>query len=108
MQISHMPTLCLDLPTGIRGSIAKSGVRASVERELELKKKVAQRRYVDPAEIAYDYAFLGDEEQTFSWLDKARAEKSGQLENIKVVRELEPWHEDPRYVALLKELGLPE
>lgn len=87
---------------------AKSGIKASVERELELKKKLAQRRYVDPAEIAYDYAFLGDKEQTFAWLDKAQGEKSGQLENIKVVRELEQWHKDPRYVALLKRLGLPQ
>src|SRR5579864_3228818 len=87
---------------------AKSGIKASVERELELKKKLAERRYVDPAEIAYDYAFLGDKEQTFAWLDKARAEKSGQLENIKVVRDLEQWHEDPRYIALLNKLGLPE
>jgi hypothetical protein len=57
-----------------------------MEREIELKKQLAKRRYVDPAEIAYDYAHLGDAEQTFAWLEKARAEKSGALENIKIVR----------------------
>jgi hypothetical protein len=60
-----------------------------MEREIELKKQLAKRRYVDPAEITYDYAHLGDAEQTFAWLEKARAEKSGALENIKIVR---PWN----------------
>ena len=87
---------------------AKSGIRAAMEREIELKKQLAKRRYVDPAEIAYDYAELGDKEQTFAWLDKARAEKSSELENIKIVRPLEQWHNDPRYTGLLKQLGLPQ
>ncbi len=87
---------------------AQSGIRASVERQIELEKQLAKRRYVDPAAIAYDYSFLGDKEQTFAWLDKARAEKSGQLQNIKVVRSLDPLHSDPRYIDLLKQLGLPQ
>ena len=69
---------------------------------------MGKRRYQDPGEIAYLYAQLGDKEQAFAWLDKARAEKAGTLEAVKVVRALEPWHSDPRYVALLKELGLPQ
>jgi eukaryotic-like serine/threonine-protein kinase len=87
---------------------AKSGLKASVEREIELRKQLAKHRYVDPAEIAYAYAFLGDKEQSFAWLDKARVEKSGALENIKIIRPLEQWHSDPRYSALLKQLGLPQ
>src|ERR1700756_535376 len=87
---------------------AKSGLKASVEREIELRKQLAKHRYVDPAEIAYAYAFLGDKEQSFAWLDKARAEKSGALENIKIVHPLEQWHSDPRFSALLKQLGLPQ
>jgi eukaryotic-like serine/threonine-protein kinase len=87
---------------------AKSGLKASVEREIELRKQLAKHRYVDPAEIAYAYAFLGDKEQSFAWLDKARVEKSGALENIKIIRPLQQWHSDPRYSALLKQLGLPQ
>ena len=86
---------------------ATSGVKASVEREIELRKQLAKHRYVDPAEIAYEYAYVGDREQTFAWLDKARAEKSSALENLKIVRSLEQWHSDPRYSDLLKQLGLP-
>jgi TolB-like protein/Tfp pilus assembly protein PilF/predicted Ser/Thr protein kinase len=87
---------------------AKSGTKAAIAREIELKTQLGKRRYQDPAEIAYLYAQLGDKEQTFAWLDKARAERAGSLEAIKVVRALEPWHSDPRYIALLKDLGLPQ
>ncbi len=87
---------------------AKSGIKAAIAREIELKTQLGKRRYQDPGEIAYLYAQLGDKEQTFAWLDKARAERAGGLEAIKIVRALEPWHSDPRYVALLKDLGLPQ
>jgi tetratricopeptide (TPR) repeat protein len=87
---------------------AKFGAKAAIAREIELRKQLAKRRYADPSEIAYLDAALGDKEQTFAWLDKALAEKSGGLEPVKVVRALNPWHRDPRYAALLKELGLPQ
>jgi len=92
----------------VTGVYAKSGIKAAIAREIELRKQLGKRRYQDPGEIAYLYAQLGDKEQTFAWLDKARAEKAGTLEAVKVVRALEPWHSDPRYIALLKDLGLPQ
>jgi hypothetical protein len=52
------------------------------------------------------YADLGDKEQTFPWLDKALAEKSGGLETIKIVRAMHPWHSDPRYLDHIKRMGL--
>jgi TolB-like protein/Tfp pilus assembly protein PilF/predicted Ser/Thr protein kinase len=87
---------------------AKSGIKAAVAREIELRKQLAKRRYGDPTGIAYLYAQLGDKEQTFAWLDKARAEKAGGLEPVKVVHALDKWHSDPRYVDLLKSMGLPQ
>ena len=87
---------------------AKSGLKAAFAREIELRKQLGKRRYQDPSEIAYLYAHLGDKEQSFAWLDKARAERAGGLEPVKIVRALDQWHSDPRYIALLKDLGLPQ
>jgi serine/threonine protein kinase/Tfp pilus assembly protein PilF len=98
----------ITIAAGAAEAYAKSGTKAAIAREIELKKELAKRRYVDPTEIAYLYALLGDKEQTFAWLDKARAEKAAGLEPVKIVHALEQWHSDPRYVALLKELGLPQ
>jgi eukaryotic-like serine/threonine-protein kinase len=87
---------------------SRSGYKASITREIEMKKHLAKRRYEDPAGIAYCYAELGDREQTFAWLDKAMAEKSDGLERIKIVRAMDQWHSDPRYIELLKKMGLPQ
>jgi serine/threonine protein kinase/tetratricopeptide (TPR) repeat protein len=87
---------------------SRSGYKASIAREIEMKKQLAKRRYVDPVEFAYSYAEMGDKEQTFAWLEKAFAEKSGGLEVIKIVPALEQWHSDPRYIELLKRMGLPQ
>jgi serine/threonine protein kinase/Tfp pilus assembly protein PilF len=92
----------------VAGVYAKSGVKPALAREIELRKQLGKRRYQDPSEIAYLYAFLGDKEQSFAWLDKARAEKAAGLEPVKVVSALDQWHSDPRYIALLKELKLPQ
>ena len=85
---------------------SKSGLKPALLRQVELRKELAKHRYVDPADIAYEYASLGDKEQTFAWLDKAAAEKSGGLERIKIVASLDPWRKDPRYLDLLKRMGL--
>ena len=86
---------------------AKSGFRSAQIRNVELIKQLAQRRYVDPADIAYESAHLGDKEQVFFWLEKAYSEKSGSLQFIKVVKPLEPFRSDPRYIDLLKRMHLP-
>ena len=90
------------------GVYAQSGIKAAINREIEMRKALGKRRYQDPSEIAYLYAQLGDKDQTFAWLDKARAEKSSGLEPVKIVHALDKWHSDPRYIDLVKSLGYPQ
>ena len=87
---------------------AKGGSRAAFSRDIELRKQLAQRRYVDSGFIAYDYAALGDKDQTFYWLEKAYSEKAGSLGYIKTAKVLDPFRSDPRYIDLLKRMGLPQ
>jgi eukaryotic-like serine/threonine-protein kinase len=87
---------------------AKGGYRAALVRDIELRKQQAQRRYVDVGFIAYDYAALGDKDQTFAWLEKAYSEKAGSLGYIKVAKGMDPFRSDPRYLDLLKRMGLPQ
>ena len=51
---------------------------------------------------------MGDRDQTFQWLEKAYAERSGRMEYIKVEDAFIPFHSDPRYTDLLKRMGLPQ
>jgi tetratricopeptide (TPR) repeat protein len=87
---------------------AKSGSRATVSRVIEALKQLAQRRYVDPGFIAYEYAALGDKDQVFYWLEKGYSEKAGSLQLIKIVKVMDPYRSDLRYVELLKRMGLPQ
>jgi Tfp pilus assembly protein PilF len=85
---------------------SKSGIKSALLRGIELRKKLADHRYVDPADIAYDYAVIGDKDHAFEWLDKAAAEKSGGLQPIKALPEVDSLRSDPRYLALLKRIGM--
>jgi eukaryotic-like serine/threonine-protein kinase len=87
---------------------AKSGYRPTISRIIELSKQLSQRRYVDPGEIAYYYAALGEKDQTFNWLDKAYPQKAESLQFIKIDKRMDPLRSDPRYTDLLKRMGLPQ
>jgi hypothetical protein len=86
---------------------AESGYAAAAKRSAELQEQLAKRHYIDPSIVGYEYAYTGNKEQTFAWLQKAAAERSSSLQLIKIIRPLDPWRTDPRYEAILKGMGLP-
>jgi serine/threonine-protein kinase len=57
--------------------------------------------------IAEVYAFRGDADHAFEWLDRACAHRDGQLTNLKGDPLLKSLEKDPRYVAFLKKMRLP-
>jgi serine/threonine protein kinase/Tfp pilus assembly protein PilF len=87
---------------------AQSGFRAAIATDAELRERLAKRRYVDPGFIAMDYAAIGDKERAFAWLEKAYAEKAGSLQYLKTAHPLDALRSDPRFVNLLKRMGLPQ
>jgi serine/threonine protein kinase/TolB-like protein len=74
---------------------------------IEVLKKESQREYVSPNEMARYYGLMGDSDHAFEWLEKGYAERSSQMEYLKIEEYLEPFHSDPRYIDLLKRMGLP-
>ena len=63
---------------------------------------------MDPGNIGYQYAKLGDKDQAFAWLEKAYEEKAGSIQYIKTAPEMDSLRTDPRYTDLLKRMGLPQ
>jgi hypothetical protein len=57
--------------------------------------------------MARYYGLMGDSDHAFEWLEKGYAERSSQMEYLKIEEYLEPFHSDPRYIDLLKRMGLP-
>ena len=53
------------------------------------------------------HALLGDRDEAFVSLDKAREGRSVQLAYVAVTPELDLLHDDPRFAALLRRIGVP-
>jgi eukaryotic-like serine/threonine-protein kinase len=58
-------------------------------------------------QVAGAYAFRGQTEKAFEWLDKAYAGRDPGLSDVKVDPLLSNIRSDPRYSAFLKKMGLP-
>ena len=86
----------------------KSGYHGAMKSVVSLQEEQVKRIYIDPARIATNYAILGEKDRAFSWLEKAYAEKSGSLLNIKPDPSFDSLRSDPRYTDLLKRMGLPQ
>jgi TolB-like protein/DNA-binding winged helix-turn-helix (wHTH) protein len=61
-----------------------------------------------PAGVAAVYAFRGESDEAFKWLDRAYEQKDALLHRLKFEPEFDKLHDDPRYRAFLKKMNLPE
>jgi len=85
---------------------ATSGREAALRKVIELEEQLSKKQYVDPAQLAFFYADLGDKDKTFALLEKAFAEKSASLQFIKTIKQMDSLRSDPRYTDLVKRMGL--
>lgn len=61
-----------------------------------------------PSGIAAVYAFRGESDEAFKWLDRAYSQKDPLLFRINFSMEFDTLHHDPRYKAFLKKMKLPQ
>lgn len=59
-------------------------------------------------QIASTYAWRGQKDEAFAWLEKAREHRDAGLARLRVDPTLTMLHDDPRFDALVESLGLPE
>ena len=87
---------------------ARSGLQAATREWANQERALTKRQYEDPAFVAFVCAAAGEKDEAFAWLEKGFKEKSEGMQYIKTVHLLDPLHSDPRYVDLLKRMGLPQ
>jgi hypothetical protein len=68
---------------------------------------IAKYQAIDAYQIAEVYAFRGQSDEAFVWLDRAYAKHDDGLIHTKVDPLLKSPHNDPRFAAFLKKLNLP-
>ncbi len=69
--------------------------------------QLEEQRYVTPAAVIHVQMGLGDRDELFAWLEKAYAERSNFMAYLKVYPFLDPIRSDPRYLDLVRRIGLP-
>ncbi len=85
---------------------AVSGRTSDAQKALNDLNDLSKRHYVDPYGIALIYTGLGDKDRAFEWLGRAYEERSSWLTSLKVEPQLDSVRSDPRFVELLKKVGL--
>jgi len=82
----------------------KSEARKALKELYELE----EQRFVSAFDFAMVYCGLGEADQAFEWLEKARGERSfSMLLSLKAEPRLDPLRADFRFQDLLRQVGLP-
>jgi len=93
---------------GVLGhAYALAGRRDEAARVLDHLQRRAQGQYVSPIQFALVHCGLGRTDETFSWLDKAFAERSPIMAYLKVEPWFDPLRADSRFADLLQRLNIP-
>jgi adenylate cyclase len=78
------------------------------ESQQALEQVIAQHATEAAFQIAEIYAWRGEQDQAFAWLERAYRQRDGGLSEIKTDPPLAGLRNDPRYKAFLQKMNLPE
>jgi TolB-like protein/class 3 adenylate cyclase/Flp pilus assembly protein TadD len=92
---------------GVRGWILGLAGRTDEAQQMlrELEKTAAGQK-VDPVAFAYIYLGLGDNDHAIAWLQKAYQEHSTEMIYLRTPS-WDSLRSDPRFITLMKDVGLP-
>lgn len=82
------------------------GEEDEANKILRVLKDKRQREYLRPYILAESYAALGDKDKAITWLEKAYEERDDWIAFIKVDPNLDGLRAEPRFVELLRRVGL--
>ena len=94
-----------------RQALQTGGSKGYWQKNLELTLKEYQEagaRYFPALVVAAAYARVGDRQKAMDWLEKTYTERDGNLTLVKSYPDFKGLGGDPRFVNLLKRIGLPE
>jgi len=98
-----------DDATRLGGSaMAYFALRRKADSDEALAQMVKDQAKHNPFYIAQVYAFRGESDEAFNWLDRAYEQKDLSLSHIKGDVPFRTLESDPRYKAFLKKMSLPE
>jgi TolB-like protein/Flp pilus assembly protein TadD len=98
-----------DDATRLGGSaMAYFALRRKADSDIALAQMLSDQAKLNPFYIAQVYAFRGESDEAFKWLDRAYEQKDVSLSHIKGDVPFKTLEGDPRYKTFLKKMNLPE
>lgn len=94
--------------TEVNQAYAKFGWNAYLQATLSQFMKQPKGQEFPPFVIATYYARLGQKEETIAWLQRGYEERDFRMTLISVSFEFDSVRSDPRFVALVQKIGLPQ
>jgi hypothetical protein len=90
--------------------IVESGVGSGrhAESEAALQELIAKHQGEAAYQVAQVYAARAEPDLAFAWLERAYAQRDGGLSSTKPDPLLRPLHNDPRWGAFLRKMGLTD
>ena len=85
---------------------AASGKRNEALKIIEQLKEQSKKTYISPFHIGSIYYGLGDKDQAFEWFEKAFKDGSSLTVYLKIEPEFDALRTDPRYLSLMRRIGL--
>jgi len=98
---------CDDCLAHLGHAYAVSGKPDEARRILSELLERAAHHHVDECNLAVIYTGLGERDKAFEWLEKAYQERSEVVLMLKVEPRYDPIRADPRFVNLMRRIGLP-
>jgi len=97
----------IPMPIALLGyEYAKSGNQEQARRVIEQLNHLPAQLYVAPCWPAFVHLALGENEVALDLLEKAYQERSGCVADLKIDRDWDPLRSDPRFIELMKNVGL--
>ncbi len=87
---------------------ARAGQRNEALKLLRELESLSTRERVSPIYIARIYSVLGERESALTWLRKSYDERSDHMLSIGVDPAYDPLRSDPRFIEMLRGIGLPQ
>jgi TolB-like protein/Tfp pilus assembly protein PilF len=92
----------------LKSAYDAGGMKGYVRKRLEMEQQESNETgNVWSLQMAHLFARLGDRDQAYSWLERAYAERHDRMLFLKADPVFEGLHSDPRFIDLLRRIGLP-
>jgi eukaryotic-like serine/threonine-protein kinase len=87
---------------------SQSGYKGAMRAWLDDLISQSSHQYVSPFDVAEMYARLGERDHALEWLEKAYQVRDADMVDLGTEPTFDFLHSDPRYVDLLRRVGLPQ